>query len=1604
MLNKSIIIGLIMLIIFPYLFPLDAFSESTISTSIDNQDIVEYQVLEESKLYSKTSTDFSEIKEVGTVKKDILISGDKLNEEWVEILSQDDQSLIIHTDAVLETGDIRELDEESEYETLHITIPAEKELILYSDMEKVENSIHINNIQLLEFNLIEELENSFKIGFGYNSIYYVGKQEFNLMTDSINLQENDSSDKELDNNEEIQDPEQQEQNLEEPINDEESQDNETEIDTENNVVSGDTGDNNSPEEKINEGELEEQVLDKKDELEEQIDNENTEMNNEIDRETNSDSDHTGDYLQKDSTGFNATDKYFEVVRENVPVYINSNGSLIEVGSMGIGESFPRIRDYGNWHEIQYGDKRAYVWKESTTLSSGKQIKNENTLFTSDGIRLGVIQPTIVYDNSSGDLKEIGRVKEDQSIQSIGSYGNWYRIDFGGRIGFIHQTGVQASFSSNDKYFETTLDNVPVYVNQSGQLKEIGSMRQKESFVRIRDYGNWHEIQYGDQRAYVWKKSTKPSSVNQVQSVNTKFNSEGNVLRVINSSIVYDNSRRELKEIGRIKEGQTIRSIGSYGNWYRIDFGGRIGFIHQNGVQVSFNSSDKYFQVTKENAPVYNNQNGQLKEIGTMRLGESFVRIRDYGNWHEIQYGDQKAYVWKESTKPSSNMQIKNENTQFQSTGITLRVNNPTSVYDNSGGKLKEIGLIIPNQSIRSIGSYGNWYRIDFGGRVGFIHQSGITENFKQEDKYFEVTSSNVPVYINENGSLKTIGQVEQGETFPRIRSYGKWHEISYGQRTAYVWQASTKPSQANKIQNENQRYESNGSALRITTRSAVYDNTGNTLEKFAEINKGQAIKAIGTYGSSWYRIDFGGRVGYIHQNSVSFDFEANDNNFKISSNRTPIYINSNDNLIEVGYLNQGETFKRVRNYGKWHEIQFGDKKGYILKEATDVCQSCSNTEYKESKSFKKLMKTNIDLDIYDNSGGALKSFGILKKGSEIRINRSYGNNWYEVNVGGRIGYIYSDSTQLVFEEEHIKDKTFLKNYMSETDITSSFRLTNLKGDLALYYGDLILDNQIYVLSIWEPYKYKTLDWNMNPYQDNSWQLYFHSLRMLDYLLNAYEVNGETKYLDKAIELAIDWIDNNTQDDPSTRWAWADHAVSSRILTISYLLDVIQKSNYDDYDKVSKIYQSLHEHAVWQFNNENYRYPHNHGIMQDRSLIQASWMFKGFTESDEWYDLSISRLGKQLESSISSEGVHLEHSPYYHIHTFKLFSEIEELLNERGGTLGGELEEKLTKMKQYLAYVYKPDGTLPLVGDTVLTTVDSISSFNGEYIDFIESKGLEGTPPGKSSVVFEEAGVGILRDKWGYGSNFDKSTYLFLQAGYHSNTHKHADDLAFVLFGGGHDIFVGPGKYTYNNSDMRKHLMSALSHNTVTVNQKSYNLDMKNTGTFIKDYEFTDSYDRIKAVHNLYDGVTFNREITFLKPNVIILRDSLASNSVNQYEQRFNLNPNSELIEIDKDKVKFQVGGDLEVTMRQFNQIDSLNHYYGSKDPIRGLVSYKTNELTKVNQLEFIKEGKNEEFITVIEMESDSFEQKVENLEIVRKDNKLEVIYEMEGKEFSMALN
>ncbi|WP_051475613.1 SH3 domain-containing protein [Bacillus sp. J37] len=525
-----------------------------------------------------------------------------------------------------------------------------------------------------------------------------------------------------------------------------------------------------------------------------------------------------------------------------------------------------------------------------------------------------------------------------------------------------------SFTIKDKYFKVLKSDVAIYDNRSGDLELVGYLEAGQVNPRVSDYGNWHRIKFGNHYGYVSKTGTEPSD-NNLKNVNTAYKNSNKFVTAGTDLPVYDNSSGELVQFATIKKGQRYPIISDYGKWYRIDVSGRVGYIHKDNLSNDAATKNKYYEVLENNLTIYDNRSGSLKAVGSLKKGQ-VIRIKgDYGNWHKVQFNDFEGFVWKGSTRAVAKVGFGILNNGAEPNGLQVKTFQDVPVYDNSSSKLVQFATIESGQTFRILYDYGYWWRVEVAGRVGYVHKTRVDAVFSKNTNLFKVDQPTTDVYDNSSGKLVKVGELKKGQVYQRARSYGRWHEINFGDGVAYVKVNTTQPaSKATGGVFNNGSYKNSTKSFVTEQTVKIYDNSGKELKQFAQLDKGIRYPIISDYGK-WWRIDVSGRIGYVSKNDVLSG--------KVSYESSTIYDYSLQEIVDIQMKASPQT------------DTYTGKKAYIS--AAYVSANSKGT-FPQSGII-----TASSLNIRESANVGAHVYGQLKEGEKVNL-LGYNDGWYEIEL------------------------------------------------------------------------------------------------------------------------------------------------------------------------------------------------------------------------------------------------------------------------------------------------------------------------------------------------------------------------------------------------------------------------------------------------------------------------------------------------------------------------------------------------------------------------------------------------------------------------------
>ncbi|WP_457962726.1 heparinase II/III family protein [Arthrobacter sp. D1-29] len=311
-------------------------------------------------------------------------------------------------------------------------------------------------------------------------------------------------------------------------------------------------------------------------------------------------------------------------------------------------------------------------------------------------------------------------------------------------------------------------------------------------------------------------------------------------------------------------------------------------------------------------------------------------------------------------------------------------------------------------------------------------------------------------------------------------------------------------------------------------------------------------------------------------------------------------------------------------------------------------------------------------------------------------------------------------------------------------------------------------------------------------------------------------HSSPEYAAFAIGVARNWAANYADGTRIPEVSHHDETTAQRLIQLTALLvrlkDVVSS---DDYNWLAGLALDT---ARLLATNEFHATGNNHGMFQDISLVYFSVMcdFVSPHEREGFFETATARLYSYFSTSFTSDGVHIENTPTYHLMVSKYVHGVLEILSQTGHGHADYYRSLLRNAAMYATHAVMPNGMYPPISDTTQqleTRAARQNIFGSAEFAYAASAGRMGSKPLQRTLVLPESGYAIYRSEWGN----PKATFAFFSAAYNANYHKHSDDLSLFLRSGGIDLLSEAGPYGYDYNDpLTKYGYSSYAHNCIVV--------------------------------------------------------------------------------------------------------------------------------------------------------------------------------------------
>ena len=532
-----------------------------------------------------------------------------------------------------------------------------------------------------------------------------------------------------------------------------------------------------------------------------------------------------------------------------------------------------------------------------------------------------------------------------------------------------------------------------------------------------------------------------------------------------------------------------------------------------------------------------------------------------------------------------------------------------------------------------------------------------------------------------------------------------------------------------------------------------------------------------------------------------------------------------------------------------------------------------------------------------------------------------------------------------------------------------------KADILLS-GNWVADNFTIYFEPEIAYDVRNINWDIiHTNSPNTFSQHLQTLNYLYFLAVAFSITGKMEYYQRGIDIVTSWENYSMTHAKTNIYTWHPMTVALR-LRVFILFYIQVPPSHSKNQIITWLLGLVKKHGEWLLECDNYAYTHNYGIMQDTALLACGYLI----DNQPFIDCALKRFNEQMTWAYPNKAAHIENSMTYSRIVMRLAVSVCIFLKEMNNPIEKELYSFIKGATDFFVHAASPVAALLTCGDTyrrneydinavaLLDLLDEYEIDGFNYLRYALTGGLEGTEPEVNTKVFHKDGYAIIRSGWERNA-----TWITFKSGYLSCSHKHKDELSFVLNAKGSEIFIDPGMYNYMVGNINHdYLLSGFAHNGIIVDGKSYPIAKKlahRAGIFESC-----NPNIVTAFNNLYPGVFIDRSLIYVNESEFYIVDDIVSYEEHEYSQNFHLSNEVSLSKHTPEYAVLRLKSTLwNIVILQHVPVDTIISKYGETGDITtmSVQSVGMNTVMPTVSIQFKRKGRSVKFVTKIIILSDT---------------------------------
>lgn len=368
---------------------------------------------------------------------------------------------------------------------------------------------------------------------------------------------------------------------------------------------------------------------------------------------------------------------------------------------------------------------------------------------------------------------------------------------------------------------------------------------------------------------------------------------------------------------------------------------------------------------------------------------------------------------------------------------------------------------------------------------------------------------------------------------------------------------------------------------------------------------------------------------------------------------------------------------------------------------------------------------------------------------------------------------------------------------------------------------------------------------------------------------------------------------------------------------------LNEAEYSDQDQLLTI-ATLLQHGQHLYEHNAQFEPGNHQTRGVSALAMLAILLRDFSGTDRWLERAMERLGEHLDKEINDDGFQFERSLHYHMSDINNYFYVYQLAKLNDIAIDKAWEAKLRDLFTTIVKVAYPDRSAPVLQDDTEIPWGEVNDISGamtlgyllfedpQFGYFASNKvdervywflsndqvklleDIQRQRPTYGSLSLDHTGYFIMREGWE-----PDDMMMIISAGLDDEKpdHQHGDMLGIQAIANGHAILPNyQVRYSLEDFDFFKNSLVknvALVDDELQGKQWTSNQGGSGFGKFLElpnpeviAWKTGDDFDFFAGRHDGFQdvGVTYARQVIFVKGEFWIVKDDFQAADVHDYKQ------------------------------------------------------------------------------------------------------------------------